>query len=305
MISETTWKGFPAVFLENGQLRAVVLPSLGGKIASLYHRERDFELAAQPGRAYRLPVFGADFSQFDAAGLDDAFPSIVSSVQQQRGRAILYPDHGEIWSASLTKRVEGERLSLTYESQNLPYFYQKIISLEGGQLSLKYYIRNTGKEAFPYIWMFHGLVRYEEDMELLFPPGAESVINVLEGTVLGKLGQCHPIHRGERPLSRLPARESQCCYKFYLNQPLQKGCCGYRYPTQGMQSNLLFPEKQLPYLGFWATAGGYRGEYNCAFEPTNAFYDCVDTARANNALPVLQPGEELAFSLQLLLKCMV
>lgn len=58
-------------------LRVIILPALGGKLASVFHKKKNFELAAQNQEAfYHLPHVGDDFSRYDASGLDDAFPSI-------------------------------------------------------------------------------------------------------------------------------------------------------------------------------------------------------------------------------------
>jgi hypothetical protein len=63
-----------------------------------------------------------------------------------------------------------------------------------------------------------------------------------------------------------------------------------------------FPKEKLPYLGFWVTEGGFRGDYNCALEPTNGYYDDIDIAKNNNKLKILEPKEELNFYIRLQLK---
>ena len=74
------WKNLDGIQIENAWIRAVILPDLGGKIASVCYKKRQFEFAAQyRGEVYRLPGMDADFSDYDAAGLDDAFPNIVKA----------------------------------------------------------------------------------------------------------------------------------------------------------------------------------------------------------------------------------
>ena len=53
----------------------------------------------------------------------------------------------------------------------------------------------------------------------------------------------------------------------------------------------------LPYLGFWITAGGFRGDYNCAWEPSSGYYDSVSRALRNNAVWELLPQEEKQFDI--------
>lgn len=62
MITKTRWKNLDALSLENDALRVIVLPALGGKLASVFHKKKNFELAAQNQEAfYHLPHVGDDF----------------------------------------------------------------------------------------------------------------------------------------------------------------------------------------------------------------------------------------------------
>ena len=60
---------------------------------------------------------------------------------------------------------------------------------------------------------------------------------------------------------------------------------------------LHYDVKKLPYLGVWITAGGFEGDYNCALEPSNGFYDGIGRAEKNCRLPVLKAGEAMDFEL--------
>lgn len=58
---------------------------------------------------------------------------------------------------------------------------------------------------------------------------------------------------------------------------------------------LHYDVKKLPYLGVWVTAGGFEGDYNCALEPSDGFYDSVRKAGENGRLPVLASGAAADF----------
>ena len=66
-----------------------------------------------------------------------------------------------------------------------------------------------------------------------------------------------------------------------------------------MAAQLEYDSTMLPYLGFWATGGGYRGDVNCALEPTNGYYDGIPNAWQHNACPVLTPDETWNFTLSI------
>lgn len=106
MITKTRWKNLDALSLENDALRVIVLPALGGKLASVFHKKKNFELAAQNQEAFcRLPHVGNDFSKYDASGLDDAFPSIDPCASETLGC------HSARGAAS-SQRLSGSRRDL-------------------------------------------------------------------------------------------------------------------------------------------------------------------------------------------------
>ena len=80
----------------------------------------------------------------------------------------------------MKNRTLPNRVILSFTSPHFPYFYQKTISLSGEKLLLEYEIRNTGETPFPCLWAFHGLVRYEEDMEFFYSSDVQSFENVLD-----------------------------------------------------------------------------------------------------------------------------
>ncbi|MDO4337241.1 MAG: DUF5107 domain-containing protein [Eubacteriales bacterium] len=299
-IREIQWKNLRGIQLENQLLSVVVLPSLGGKLASVYHKERKFELAAQyRGESYRIPQFGADFSQYDASGLDDAFPNIVGAELELDGKKHYYPDHGEIWSSPFHVEYLPEGVGLSYESEIFGYTYEKKIFLSGDRICLEYDIQNKRTEPLPCIWTFHGLVRYEEDMELLYGEDVRAFRNVFESRELGEVDRIYKRENDIYNFERVPHMESETMVKYYAEGRRQKGFCGYRYPSAGLECRYHYDAEIIPYLGVWITAGGYRGDYNCALEPANGYYDDIRIARENKSLYYLKREKPLRFGMAL------
>lgn len=295
-IREEQKGGLQSVILQNDILQITVLPELGGKIADLLWKPAGFQLAAQPRKNYQLPDFGSDFSRFDASGLDDGFPCLHARADPVSGYD--YPDHGEIWSAGFERTYEENVLRLCYESPHFPYRYEKRISLAENRVTLMYHIENTGNTPFPCIWAFHGLMRYEENIKIRYPKNSRTVLNTLESPLLGAPGQQH--HWDDAyDFSTVPAKTPPSMVKYYFTSPVAEGRCGFWYPAPGVGCLLRYDPATLPYLGVWITAGGFRGDYNCALEPSNGFYDDVGTARQNGALYRLLPGCALEFTLEL------
>lgn len=309
MIFESDFKGIKAVQLENEELRVIVLPEIGGKIASQYLKNKGFELVFQNRNDYyNIPKLYSDFASFDAAGFDDAFPSIDASKVKVGSSYVNYPDHGEIWSSNFSYKIVGESVEMEFNSSILPYSYKKTIALKGNRLSIHYNIINIGLEDFPCIWAAHYLVNCEEDMVIKLPRNVNKVINVIESKYLGGSKKLHsyPITTSNNgsiyDLSKIYPKSAGKYEKYYVYGDLTEGPCGIYYPKMDVSYRLYYDNNILPYLGFWVTEGGFRGDYNCALEPTNGFYDSIDIAKEEKKLFVLSRGEKLEFDIEIELK---
>lgn len=301
-----TWSGESRIRLENETLRAVILPRMGGRVISLFHKGKGFEAAAQRGAGTWAGSVGSAENAFPFApyayGMDDAFPNIDEEDFIWRGRKLHYPDHGEIWRAECRTYGHGQESAvLTWESRIFSYCYEKRMKLEGSSLRIHYRIENMGTEELPAIWTWHGLMRYEEDMEILLPEETEAVRNVLDDPVLGREGTVHPVQGRLYDFTRVPPAEPRSAVKYYVESRVTEGRCGFYYPSADMACLLHYDAGKLPYLGVWITAGGFQGDYNCALEPTNGFYDSIKKASANKKLPVLGAGECMEFELEVIL----
>ena len=303
IISETLWMNQKAISVENDTLRIVVLPSLGGKTVSLYHKDSGFEFAAQNERGhYPIPTPATLFKHGDASGIDEAFPTVDKSSIIYNDRSYTYTDHGEIWRSAFNHEPNDHSIVLRYSSSENPYSYTKTISLNDNQVTYHYLIQNTGSCEWPCMWTFHGLFRYEEDMILHYPANTEKFLNAAPGKLLGKVGNIYHIDDTNYSFRGVPLRSPGAYAKYYCLDKVTEGKCGYTYPSQKMQCLMEYDAKILPYLGFWVTAGGYRGDCNCALEPSTSFYDAMDIAQSNDTLYLLKPQENLEFTLTLTLK---
>lgn len=281
--------------LENEWISVALLPKLGGKISSLCYRPLGFELLCPPLRPFQTAQCGNWFEHFDLCGLDDMFPCIDGEEVDVGGKSVTYPDHGEIWSADMMATRQDDCVILEYASRLLPYHYRKTISLEGRMLRMDYRITHTGGDPFPCLWAFHGLVRREPGMKLLYPRGTKRFENVMDSPELGENGKEYdPCRDFEYDFSTVP--EHRTMLKYYAADPVQEGRCGYRYP-QGVDCTLWYDPEKLPYLGFWLCSGELGGADHCAFEPANGYFDAVSIAKQRGCCPELKEGQVLEFTL--------
>ncbi|MBM7868731.1 galactose mutarotase-like enzyme [Clostridium pascui] len=309
MISNIEFKERHAIKIENDFLRVIVIPELGGKIASIFRKDKEFELLFQnKEQVYKTPQLYSSFEDFDASGFDDAFPTIDESNVLINGKNVVYPDHGEIWTAKFDDKLENEKIILKYKSAILDYDYKKTIYLQGDRVIAEYIIINYGETEFPCIWAMHCLINCEKDMQLFFPEGTDKVINVHESKYLGEVSKVHsyPVTKDENGnniyLDRVLDITSDNEEKYYAHGAVKDGKCGAYYPSKDVMYNVYFDKEKLPYVGFWVTEGGFRGDYNCALEPANGYYDTIDIASREGKILVLKPKENLEFRIEIELK---
>ena len=292
---EVTRNG-PVLVLRGGDLCVHVRPGRGGRIDRLFHGPSGgFQPVFVSGTACRTPRPGDAFEEHDTCGLDDGFPTLLRETVELPDGPVVYPDHGEIWSTPMEWRQDGDALTLFMESRLLPYQYEKTLHLKRDCLHLHWRIRNTGRYAFPCLWTFHGLFRYSPDLRVRLP---ESDGNGALCTCANpRLGPEGTRLRRTSLLEHVPEPVPPTAEKFWLLGRVRQGRCALEYPAEGMAVVLTYDPAQLPYLGFWVTAGGFKGEYNCALEPSTGWYDSADCARRQGCCPVLEPGQEQSFSM--------
>ncbi len=293
------FKNEECVILENEFLRAVILPFFGGKTVSVYDKKNDFELLFQnKNEKYISQPFDSDFSKYDASGFDDAFPNLDGGIFE----GVRYPDHGEIRSLEMIcSHIDNNSVSMQTNSSRFGYTYEKNISLNGRTLCYRYKIQNNSDKTLPCFWTMHCLMRCEEDMEILLPDDA--VINALDSELLGAEGTKHKFPLTDDGINIGHIFDSAGKYeKFYADGAVNTGECRARYNRSHEQLMVRWDKEVLPYLGFWITKGGYRGDYNCAFEPSSGYYDSMERAEKNKTLWYLAKNEIKSFDINLTLE---
>ena len=241
------------ITLNSSGLGCVVVPELGGKIVSLLMKEKQCELVAVP----TSPLFPADeeppsFGRHGIAGLDDCFPNIDAEEVEICGRTLSYPDHGEIWSRKMTvEEQSADALKLSYDSGTFGYHYEKTYKLSGNQLQLHWEITNTGAQALPCIWTFHGLMRFEKDSELVYPEDVHAFDLVYQLPGPGAMDRRVPYPSDELDLDHFPQGEEPSCLKLYTPEKVKEGRCSVIHPSDGVRVNISYDADKLPWLGVW------------------------------------------------------
>lgn len=286
--------------MDNGVLRAVLKPNPGGKITSLYSLKKNEELLFQPPRNdYDTPHSGSAFEKYEASGFDDAFPNIDAEEFLFNNRTISYNDHGDIWTSPMELYLKENCIVVHTKTED--YSFMKSVSLDDNRLISSYTIRNVSESDFPCFYTMHCLFNCAENMRIIFPDEVIKVENAIDSERLGKAGEVcsFPVTESGVDLSRVRSAKSGKYEKFYALGKVGDGSCGLYYPDSDMNVRITWDTEILPYLGFWVTEGGFRGDYNCALEPSSGYYDSISKAYKNNSLWILKPGEEKKFGISI------
>ncbi len=300
------FSGLTSYTIENEWLKMIVLPELGGKIASLQYKPQQFEVLFQPSAGqYQLPRYGADFACYDTSGADEMYPTIDRCPYPAAGfPGVHLPDHGELWSIPWTTAVTDDGLVSRVHGIALPYTFERTLRLQRQGIHMDYRVRNTGQADLYGLWAFHGLVCCDEGSKLVLPQTYE-VMNVHDSAVLGRAGTVHsfPLSVGQAgqrvDLSRIGPRSLQITAKFYVQGKVAQGTAGLTLNSGQLLYHLTFPHERVPYLGVWVNAGGFKGEYNCALEPSTGYYDSLQQAYRSKSLLPVKPGAVQEWSLHI------
>lgn len=273
-----------SIVLESEDLRIKVLPSLGFKMASIVYKPKEKEFLFQPTKGkYEVPEYGDSFEKYDTSGLDEMMPTVERCLYPEgklKGRIL--PDHGDVWSLPWDTELLEDMIIGSVKLKSLPLEFTKSISFkEKNIIRMDYKVKNLSDTDIHYIWALHGLNVFDDDTEFIFQDDMNYPINVHSNEDLDKLD-----------LKYLRNYKDKRSYKYYFWGELNKGEVGLDYTKDKVQYLIKYDTKVHPYLGVWITKGGFKGEYNCALEPSNGFYDSVSLAYENQRVPLLKGNQE-------------
>jgi hypothetical protein len=302
MITTQAFSGMTRVILDNGRIRATVLPELGGKMSSLVRLATGRKFLRQPASLPLKPaVYGAAFENYDASGFDECFPTIAACEYVGGSfNGLALPDHGELWSSRWQFEVHGEELWLATAGQRLPYIFRKRISLEDEAVILQYKLESVTDAPFYYLWAAHPLLKVDPGCRIMLP---KEVTNVLvESSRNQRLGESG--HSGRWPRTRLAdgaktdlsvlgAPSRQTADKLFTPR-LSNGACALYYPDSNESISFHFNSAIMPYLGIWICEGGWpnpeEGHYTAALEPCTSQADSLAEAIGRGECAQIQPG---------------
>ncbi len=300
---QETFAGLPALRMSNEQLSLVVLPDLGGKIASLTDAQGREWLWRNPYLAWQRPGPETSFvREADLGGWDECFPAVTAGaypLDPWRGTPIR--DHGEIWAARCDTRWTGDRLHLWAEGVHFPYVFRRTLRLHPAEpvLDVDYAVTNRSNSPFAYLWCAHPLLAIEPGMRLELPAGTP-VRRYGGGPVPERFAWPQS---GDHDVSHVPAASAGWAVKLFAG-PLNDGWAALYDPGHNRRLHFEFDPVRVPYVGLWLNYGAWSGAgtapyFNLGLEPASGAPDDLDNALGDwQAASTLRPQTTRAWHLR-------
>ena len=261
--ADLQFKGVPAIAIASQELRAVLLPTMGGNIASLYDQEEGQELLCQSrlGDYAHLPPADT-FEGGICAGIDDMFPNAIPcTIQEGAFAGTQLPGHGEAWRMPWqVLACQDQTVRLELRGKQLPYRLQKDVTVRGNALRMDYRLENLSPEPFPFLWAAHP--QFQGALFAGIQTGITGQVLVPfcigPGNAKGRLS--YPVDAWDDgtpvDLRAIPPKERGIGYKYTATAPLGQGQGFCRLIGKGRRGDVLitFPTAQVPYLGVWMDA---------------------------------------------------
>jgi hypothetical protein len=166
VLTDYTYKGLEAVFLENEHLRVQVLPGKGGDVLEFRDKRTDVNVLWRTDHNWQPPSERSVPSQGPNAAMDH-YPGgwqvnlpIAGTEYEFEGNA--YGIHGESallpWDCTVVRDdPDGVAIRLETELVRYPFAVERTLSLPRGEsrLDIEERITNRGAVELPYIWQQH------------------------------------------------------------------------------------------------------------------------------------------------------
>ena len=293
--------GFQSFTLENGVVRATVIPSLGGRIWDLVDCKRERQWIWHRDDVTLAPAqLESTYDDVWAGGWEELFPNDAAGPFE--GRTL--PDHGEWWvrnwRAEHSSEGDAARLRLTAETEVVRARCTKEIRLEDRSNTLHVSYRIESLEPLPFHFLFkqHLPIAITPGCRLSMPGGRVLPVDPAFGTrvhdATGGGFDWHSVAAtgdggGDRPVAHSIARQPKREFVYVLDAP--EGWCGVDDLERGATLRFSFDRERVPFVWLFLSYGGWRDCYTAVLEPCTNFPKSLDEAVARGHAAVLRPGE--------------
>jgi len=283
--------GFEVVVLENSRIRAVVIPSLGGRVWELLDRVRERQwIWHRPDVGLAASPPGSCYDDVWAGGWEELFPTDAPGDFE----GCILPDHGEWWTAewAVVEASGGAeavvRLVTKTHIRRPSCVKEYRLAGDADTITVFYRIENHEPKAFHFLFKQHLPIALTPSCQLVLPGGRVTAVDPAFGTVLPGPGPFNwPIARSadghEVDLRQVPCPSSKTREFLYVTD-LPESWCGVDDLERGASLRLHYDVRGMPYLWLFLSYGGWRDCYTAVLEPcTNMPKDLSEAVRVGQS----------------------
>jgi len=285
----TNREGVLVIRAENDQLALEIAPQLGGRITSIYHKKLEKEFLWH-NKAVGLAQnkTGADYDSNFWGGIDELLPNDIPETVD----SIAYPDHGELWTTSLSHEITPGGISVEGTLPLSGLYYRKTLSLHANEpeIEVRYKIRNGSGARRHFLWKLHAAVRIQEGDRLLSKAKTASIVSAGSSRFKNMDEFSWPDIEGT-DASLVPAQNGTMDFFYLYDNPE----ASMQMLSAGGQSVFAYhyDQKIFPYQWYFASYGQFNDHYTAILEPASAMPVSVNDAQKLGQCTVLEPGEEI------------
>lgn len=288
-ISSSIKESIEIVHLENEHLQVNIVPSLGGKMISIFSKQlqKEFVWTNQDLDLQIFPI-GTDYDTHFLGGVDELFPSDIPELVNN----IPYPDHGELWTTPLYHQTENDVLTLRNTVPLSDLYYEKQIILDESApfIHMDYIIRNDSNTTRNFLWKMHAaLIIKEGDQVECFAKKGQVV-----DPDYSRFKSTEPFHWPtieNTNTAQIPAKNNTM--DFYYIYELTKGEMSLIDANKTSKFSYFFDKQIFPFLWYFASYGGFLGHYTAILEPCTNMPISINEAIKLNQSASLEPGQEI------------
>jgi galactose mutarotase-like enzyme len=295
LVFETSWYGIPAYSFGNAHFAAIMVPALGGKIASLIDLKNNREwMWKNPDLNPVIPHSESSYLRH-LGGWDECFPTVAkTNYPCPPWKDIVVPDHGEIWSMewntktlNTTNRIE---IATTANGALLPYKFKRVISFDAYSpaILISYSVENASSSRMPFVWSSHPTLALGPGDKILMPSQQVCVYKSLNDQ-FGPGGEvftwpfARDIHGNEWNFSILEQTNSAVSLKLFTTKGV---ATSVRVEDVSQKAHLKFrlDSNVVSHLGIWLNLNAWScveggPKYYCAaIEPCLGGWDDLSEA---------------------------
>jgi hypothetical protein len=281
--------GTPIVRMGNDFLQVDVAPGVGGRVVSLADKASGYQFLWRNAglKLEKLPS-GSAYDPNFYGGIDELLPNDIPEPLN----GVDSPDHGELWTAALDYRIEGQTLILSGVLPLCGLEYRRCMTLrpDGPYLDLDYHIHNSTAGRRVFLWKLHAALAIEPGDRIECPAQTARVVDPQWSRWTDLEPFPWPTIQGQRA-DIIPPKEGTVDFLFLYD--LRDGRMAWRSASRKLTFVYTFDRQVFPYAWYFASYGGFDNHYVAILEPCTTMPLSVNEAARLGQCSALDPGQAI------------